>query len=105
MKIECPDLLAQDLDAVIRSWEGTLIAPQLKAGRIVAIQQLVYTWALLADVNLFGYEDRWCYHSLEQAEAALAAWSGEYGTEPGGWHRHPDSGRRRDIDGTIYVRA
>ena len=40
-----------------------------------------------------GYDDRWCYHTLYDAAEALLTWDGT--GEPGGWHRHPDSGRRR----------
>lgn len=103
MNTETPDLLEQHLAAVVKSWEGHLVRPQLKAGRIVALQRFAYTWAILADLSLYGYEDRWCYHDYDKASAAFDAWSGEDGTEPAGWHRHPDSGRRRDPDGRAYV--
>jgi hypothetical protein len=49
-----------------------------------------------------GYVDRWCFHTLDAAEAAARAWPDPEawtgrpgGSEPHGWHRHPDSGRRR----------
>lgn len=40
-----------------------------------------------------GYDDAWCYGSLEAALAAARAWDGK--GDPEGWHRHPASGRRR----------
>lgn len=45
------------------------------------------------------YIDRWCYHSFEEAVAAMQAWTTytEWpNSEPEGWHRHPPSGRRRE---------
>lgn len=62
-------------------------------GRNAVIHRLMYTYALIADVSFSGYEDRWCYGSYATAKAALDAWDGE--GEPSGWHRHPDTGRRR----------
>jgi len=103
MNTETPDLLAQHLPVVLKSWEGLLVDAEIKAGRMLALHKLAYTWALLADISLTGYEDRWCYPDYRSAKAALDAWSGEEGTEPTGWHRHPDSGRRRDPDGREYV--
>lgn len=40
-----------------------------------------------------GYSDRWCYATAREAADALGRWDGD--GEPDGWHRHPDSGRRR----------
>jgi hypothetical protein len=63
-------------------------------GRDACLTRLTYTVALLADLEYCGYGDRWCYESYEKAKAALDAWDGE--GEPTGWHRHPDTGRRRE---------
>jgi hypothetical protein len=60
---------------------------------ICCLHPFMYTWAILADLNNTGYEDRWCYADYEKAKAAYDAWDGN--GEPGGWHRHPGSGRRR----------
>lgn len=68
---------------------------------IVAIMRLFYTHAILADMSLAGYGDRWCYASYKAAKTALDAWDGS--GEPTGWHRHPDTGRRTASDGTTYV--
>ena len=105
MNIDSPDLLEQELAAVRAEWGPYVTDLQVKAGRICAIQKLMYTHALLADMTPWGYEadSRWCYGSYAAARAALDAWSGEDGTEPSGWHRHVQSGRRRDPDGTEYV--
>lgn len=105
MDIDSPDLLEQELAEVRAAWEPHLTDITIKHGRICGIQRLMYTYALLADVTTWGYErnGRWCYSSYDKARAALDAWDGADGTEPSNWHRHPDSGRRRDPDGREYV--
>jgi hypothetical protein len=43
-----------------------------------------------------GYDDRWCFDTFGLALHALAEWQARgFEGEPIGWHRHPDSGRRR----------
>ncbi len=63
-----------------------------------AIMPLLFTHAIIlgriGDMN--SYMDRWCYHSLDKARKAHNAWNGT--GEPEGWHRHPTTGRRREID-------
>lgn len=63
-------------------------------GRDACITQLLFTYAILSDIEVWGYGDRWCFSSYAKAKAALDAWDGQ--GEPTGWHRHPDSGRRRE---------
>ncbi len=79
---------------------------QIIGDQYVAIMPLLYTSAIIigrADDYMIGYEDRWCYaKNPEHARQALREWlaRGLEG-EPDGWHRHPDSGRRRpDGDAT-----
>ncbi len=50
-----------------------------------------------------GYEDRWCFGDFPDALKAFQAWDGGKGTEPDGWHRHPRTARRRELqpDGTL----
>lgn len=68
----------------------------------VGIRRMIYTHAIiLGEIgDPLTYRDRWCYRSLEAAQAALEAWGDQ--PEPAGWHRHPDSGRRYDEEGNIY---
>jgi hypothetical protein len=63
-------------------------------GRDACLTQLMFTCAIIADIEYWGYGDRWCYETYAKAKAALDAWDGE--GEPAGWHRHPDTGRRRE---------
>ena len=72
----------------------------LPDGRFATVLPLLYTAAIVVgskDEARFEYSDRWCYHDIQAATKALEAWNGE-GEEPTGWHRHPDSGRRRDLE-------
>lgn len=104
MDTQSADLLAQELEAVREAWGPFLIRLQTKAGRILGIQKLMYTYALLADITPSGYGDRWCYHGLETVLFHFEAWTGEEGTEPQGWHRAIDgTGRRRHADGREYI--
>jgi hypothetical protein len=62
-------------------------------GRDAAVSRIGFNHAIFADLTRWGYGDRWCFASYALARDALAAWNGE--GDPQGWHRHPDSGRRR----------
>lgn len=62
-------------------------------GNNACINRLMFTHAILSELTEIYHGDRWCYHSYEDAKAALDAWDGE--GEPNGWHRHPTTGRRR----------
>ncbi|WP_139339112.1 hypothetical protein [Marinobacter lutaoensis] len=66
-------------------------------GRTAGVKPFLFTWAIIADFTPSGYKERWCYHSLTDALAALNDWDGN--GEPDGWHRHVNTGRRRDEHG------
>ena len=72
------------------------VLARLPDGRICAICRFIYTVAILVDVHDYGYEDRYCYHDMDSAVEALKKWDGT--GDPEGWHRHPSSGRRRDLE-------
>lgn len=90
------------LIALSESW-GCLDAVEKGDAGICAIQPLMFTHAIYSGMNLWGYEDRWCYKTYKDAKAALDAWDGAEGTEPTGWHRHPKTGRRVNEDGSTEV--
>lgn len=73
----------------------THLKPIRNGTQWVGLCRFMFTTAIVMGNmdNDFGYEDRWCYHSYEDAQKALDAWDGA--GEPDGWHRHPTSGRRR----------
>ena len=66
----------------------------LPGDRYAAVSQMLFTAAIITGQigDTDGYADRWCYGTPWAAAAALEAWDGQ--GEPGGWHRHPRSGRR-----------
>lgn len=80
---------------------GYLFRQKSDNGREVGIMPFIWTWAIIADIHETGYEERWCYHTLEATIAAFEAWDGV--GEPEGWHRHPNTGRRRNEEGEIYI--
>jgi hypothetical protein len=60
------------------------------------LMRLLCTTAIVGGINTGGYDDRWCYHTFQEAMEALDRWKDNPGdVEPDGWHRHPPSGRRR----------
>jgi hypothetical protein len=83
------------LDKIIKD-NGYLNPKFFEDGRAAVLMPLLFTCAIVDDLDSCGYGDRWCYHTVEDAKKALAAWDGAEGTEPDGWHRHPASGRRRE---------
>jgi hypothetical protein len=77
--------------------EGTYSCMKtLPDGEVAWCARMMFTTAILYGWRSYGHVDRWCYETLADARRALMEWSGEPGTEPEGWHRHPGSGRRRD---------
>lgn len=70
--------------------------PGADNGRYVAVVPYAYTWAVIVGCYRWadaGHDDRWCYKTRLAAAAAAHVWDGH--GEPVGWHRHPDTGRRR----------
>lgn len=80
---------------------GYLEYREFDNGRNAALCGLLYTWAILADLDEIGYGDRWCYETRADALRALNEWGGE--GEPSGWHRHPATGRRYDENGNFSI--
>ena len=73
----------------------------LPDGRRCGVVRLIYHFTMHVDINEIGYEDRYCYRTLDGALRALADWDGE--GDPEGWHRNPKTGRRRDAEGNEWV--
>lgn len=69
---------------------------QMPDGRFAWTFRFAFTSAIVVADSVwihYGYSDRWCYETMADAVRALAEWTTE--PEPEGWHRHPNSGRRR----------
>ncbi|NCQ51902.1 hypothetical protein GW796_08415 [archaeon] len=81
---------------------------ELPDGIILAVGNMAFgNGRLFVDVNNCGYEDCYCYDSLELAEKSMKEYNQDVDKEPEGWKRHPFSGRRRENGDKSkeYVRA
>ena len=67
----------------------------LPDGRTIGVARLIFHYTLHVGIDWCGYADRYCFATKELAMAAFHAWDGN--GDPDGWHRHPMSGRRRDL--------
>lgn len=81
--------------------DDAIVSVQFESGRLACVVPFMFTWAILADLDFYGYNERWCYETLVDACGALRDWTGE--GEPNGWHRHPNTGRRRDKEGVETI--
>lgn len=66
-------------------------------GTYVAIYPLLFHWTMIVGaIDDPYYDDRWCYATEDKAMTAYCEWAArDYAGEPNGWHRHPNTGRRR----------
>lgn len=69
---------------------------EMPDGRLCGVMKLLFHWTLHIDIDFVGYEDRYCYRTAPAAIEALMNWDGT--GDPVGWHRHPKTGRRRDLE-------
>jgi hypothetical protein len=98
---QLPDLAsAEELAwlADLASRNGYVAPAPMGNGRWCAIAPFAFTAGIITGRNgdNWGYADRWCYSDIGAALTALFDWAGkDFAGEPLGWHRHPDSGRRR----------
>lgn len=67
----------------------------LPDGRTIGVTRLLFHYTMQIDIDSFGYADRYCFATKELAMKAFEEWSGV--GDPEGWHRHPSTGRRRDL--------
>jgi hypothetical protein len=68
---------------------------QLPDGRYCGLYRLLYHWTIHIGITEYGYDDRYCFQTASLGLQALTKWDGE--GDPDFWHKHPKSGRRRDI--------
>lgn len=80
-------------DDLLESYTDTRTLPD---GRLCGVMRLLFHWTIHVDISWMGYEDRYCYPTYESALHAMNAWDGT--GDPVGWHRHPKTGRRRDLE-------
>lgn len=72
----------------------------LMDGTWVHAKPLLFHWTVIRGYwdDPIGYFDRWCYRDQTMAVDALNSFPEAPAPdwEPDGWHRHPNSGRRRE---------
>lgn len=56
-------------------------------GSVVCICRFAFTWGILAELTMVGYERRWCYPTKQEALDALEEWMCNDEEEPGNWLR------------------
>ena len=84
------------LDIPLQVLDSYYAIRTLPDGRVCGVHKLLYHWTFHIDIDYCGYADRYCFYELKDALKALYDYDGK--TEPIGWHRHPDSGRRRNLE-------
>ena len=76
---------------------GSIYFRRMDSGDAIAVYPMTFGKArvCLIDAAHGQVANAFCYGSRTQAIAAAEVWNGE-GDAPDGWHRHPETGRRRD---------
>lgn len=67
----------------------------LADGRLIGLRRLMFHWTIHVDIDETGYSDRYCFATRQLAQEAFDLWDGT--GDPINWHRHPHTGRRRDL--------
>lgn len=83
------------IDLALYEATGFIAKRDLPDGRYLAIVPFIYTFAIVIGTDVRFYDDRWCFHYLEDALRQFKTWDPMTTPEPTGWHRHLSSGRRR----------
>ena len=96
-----PPLTDQELAGFLASGEF-LEAKRFPCGRVAAVREFMFTYAIIADLNSEGYTRRWCYSDKMATLCALEDWT-DYDGAPEGWHREVHTGMRRDKDGQLEL--
>jgi hypothetical protein len=68
---------------------------EISNDRLIGILPLLFHWTIHVNIHPVGYDDRYCFASYDLAKDAFDKWTGE--GDPSGWHKHPSTGRRRDL--------
>lgn len=77
---------------------GYFVPCPMGGGKWAGLHRFAFTVAIIVGEmhDDYGYSDRFCFDHATVALAALLEWKARnFDGEPIGWHRHPDSGRRR----------
>ena len=76
--------------------ERGFIASRKPGDTWVGVLRMTYgKGRLCADLNPEGYDDSWCYDSIQGAIDPMHAWNPDTQAEPENWMRHINTARRR----------
>lgn len=56
----------------------------LPSGELAGLFRFIFTCGLVVGLNRHSFRTRYCYHTVEEARAALEVWDG-CGDAPGNW--------------------
>jgi hypothetical protein len=75
--------------------QGAMAERILPDGTSLGVWRMMFTFRLTVarDGCEWGYDTSYCYHTDEAAISAMNEWDGT--GDPEGWHRNPETGRRR----------
>ena len=85
--------LADIDESILKGYSALKVLPD---GRLVGVMKLLYHYSLHVGIDEGGYSERYCYKDAAGCVLAMMAWDGE--GDPLGWHKHPESGRRRNLE-------
>lgn len=74
---------------------GYLYPRRIPNDHYACVSPFLFTYGIITGPigDMAGYEERWCYHSLEEAVSALEETDWDAGGRPTGWIRHIPSHR------------
>ncbi len=87
-------------DEQMSAW-GYVAWRLLANGSVMAVGPMLFgNGRLYLDVHATGYSDAYCYDSFDHVIEGMRNFDPSIDREPGGWKRHPYTGRRRP-DGNV----
>lgn len=67
--------------------QGYFNVVTLPNGELAALFRFIFTVAIITEMNDYGYNKRWCYEELVDAQQNLLDMASGKITEPVGWKR------------------
>lgn len=75
----------ESCNVIPTSWASYTAVRRLPSSdRWIGVRRMLFTWALMVDMDEAGYRTRFCYPDEKSAMSALIRWNGN-GDPPGPW--------------------
>ena len=71
---------------------GYLAIKELKDGRLVGLIKMLFSVAIVVDINVIGYSHKYCYPEAQDAFNDYIEWSGE-NHPSGNWSKRKGKGK------------